>query len=442
MSGSRVPILMRLLTRAVNFFTAPMAVPTVQATPEVTSDQPVALLQASLDIIIASAYKAKWELQEADRLKAAYFETKIRKRPKVSATKVSDILEAQLAAHGVPYKRSGHRFRVFCHATISIEAAKQMNQVILDECQRISDKKNEEGEGEEEEKLQGFTLAISPAEEESNNSVSGLAQEEYQWPLTQNQLKVSPSSSPRVSMLFSPSQSINTTSEDDLSSPEVKQDKSNVQVNKKALKKSPTANTLSANRRMSITLPATHSATASAVTSPVPSSAQSSAHMPSHEPIVWTHGGNRIVYDEDHPENSDDVHEILASGKGRQFLLFTLKPDDFTNQDAYTAMRGIADHPMTARQRKDQGVIFLGEQKLTSPIEKMKPQQRARLGVKKDKAGNEFIPTVKLKILGDQGRGDVRDYGFSVKTKTNEVLNIVTVVNEDAHKEDERHRKK
>jgi hypothetical protein len=153
------------------------------------------------------------------------------------------------------------------------------------------------------------------------------------------------------------------------------------------------------------------------------------------KPIVWKVNDKNVTYDEAHADQST-VHPIRTP-HGKQFLLFKLSKEDFTDTEAYRSMQAIAEHPEQARQQGDSGVIFLGETKAPA-IEKMTPQQKVRFDVKRGKDGLEFIPTVKIKILGGGGKGDIRAYGFSVKTANNEVLNVVTALEEGAHKTDQR----
>jgi hypothetical protein len=156
-------------------------------------------------------------------------------------------------------------------------------------------------------------------------------------------------------------------------------------------------------------------------------------------PIVWNVKGQTIVYDPAHPERSD-VHPIMSTG-GRQFLLFTLGQDDFTTKDAYKKMKAIGDVPTVARQHGNQGVVFLTKDEGAPSIEGMTKKQRDAYGVIRAVDGTRYIPSVKLKILGET-LGDIRAYGFDVKSPTNEVLNVVDAVDENSHKRDERRKKK
>jgi hypothetical protein len=408
----RPGFLMELLLGVVKVFAKEKLLPlTID---NVLSKADAVSLQDNLNFIIEGYHPDRWIEHQNEAANEIYYELTLHKRAGLNAKTIADVLQTQFSLHNIPYIRIKQQFKIFSGVALSVELAKEIHLAIP---AAYKNKKLQQGLESSEEKKDEFNIYTA--------EVQGTLEKEKWVLLTTNDKPSQDFQSNRSHgpTFFSPSHAKNEMKSDLLSPSENSHAKARVAHNKKSHKKPIAENVLTLSQRKN------HSPHAEASTpSPEP-----------HHSIEWTVNGENIVYDRDHPEVSRDIHPIRGSGRGKQFLLFNLKPDDFSDRDSYEAMKAIADNPAPARKQGDQGVVFLGEQKVP-PISEMTQKQRLRYDVKTGNDGNEFVPSVKLKMLGVKGRGDIRSYGFSIKNENNDVLNVVTALDEEAHKADKRRR--
>ena len=404
MSSPRAPekkpgLMTRLILGIASYF---LTVPEAKVETAPLAEKKNNALQENLNLMVADLNQAEWNLRAGDTTEPPRFELKVRKASGLNVGKMVKMLQAVFAANHLPvsHQRIDNKTQNFSvQATLSLspELAKKINAELLTAFteNKLQLKNNEESREQ--------WVIIKETPPSSHVQVSGLL-------------------SPTQTGDDSPSSNINQTLTSSTSSLSSGDDSSSSAAKKTRRqpreKKHHAASAVS--RRRSVSPPAEEKI---------------------QEPIVWNVQGRTIVYDPMHPERSD-VHQVLTS-HGQQFLLFKLGPDDFTKEDAYTKMRAIADAPTVPSRQGQQGVIFLGDppNDLT-PIKDMNSRQREKYNVQRDKTGKEFIPTVKMKILGGDGLGNIRAFGYSEKNATNQVLNIVTTVDPNAHESEKRRKGK
>jgi hypothetical protein len=361
-------------------------------------------LKIALITMVKECSQPRWYFEGDKENGVGNLILKVRKNKGISAIRSAEIILEILQAHHIPVTRQKTLLTVSRSVKIdSIEIADRINEVIcerfrqlrLDKLQIIS---------ETEKKLRVTEELDSDEDKEEAKSVPHLSSD--------SSARISP---PLI----------------DLSSPESKN--ATLHSKRKNLAQSDSAILSPPSFR-------NHQRSASpTLFSPTTSPRPRQKVEPSPEPIVWNVKGETIVYDPAHPELSD-VHPIMSPG-GRQFLLFTLVKEDFTKKEVYKKMKAISDIPTVARQHGNQGVVFLTKDEAAPPVAGMTQKQREAYGVIRAVDGTQYIPSVKLKILGEMF-GDVRAYGYEVKNPTHEVLNVVDAVDEHSHKRDERRKKK